>query len=305
MSYYDLLLHPPRAQECLARHLRDGSLALFLGAGVSQDSGLPGWYELVSRLRRDVGLSPPAPDAGTRELQLAVDKVRAKCRSDSEYRQKVREHLWSGIDELSPSILRKDLLAALGALLTGSARGTVRCAVTLNYDNILESFLSLYGFSTRIVRQPPELEGSEDVRIYHPHGFLPHPSSESQLSDFVILSSESVSLRAGLPGDEWRDTLRYLLGSHVFLFVGLSKRAFDDPELSPLLAAVAKTRGRSRPIGIWLLKQQPRMSETESEHFMRSGIVPIVLSSKKKVVDFILGICQQAARLNLGSGQEQ
>ena len=305
MTSYDLLLYPPRAQQYLASHLRDGSLALFLGAGISQDVGLPGWFELVSRLRKSMGLSHLAPNVGAQALQLAADEIEQAGGSSKEYITKVRDQLWAGIDTLSSDILRKELLSALGALLTGSARGTVRSVITLNYDNILESFLSLYGFITCTVKQPPELEGSEDVRIYHPHGFLPHPSSNSVASDFIILSSESVSLRIGLPGNEWRETLRYLLSSHIFLFVGLSERTFDDEILSSLLASVAKIRSGERPTGVWLLKQKTNISKSQNQHFMSRDVVPIGLSSKKKVIDFILGICQEAARLTPKAEQEQ
>src|SRR6185369_1769279 len=121
-------------------------------------------------------------------LQRAADEVRRKFGSDDNrgFAELVQKCLYSGV-HLDDEIVRNNLLIALGALMTGSRRGSVSRVVSFNFDSVLEWYISLYGFVPRVVLQPPVDEGSEDVRIYHPHGFLPHPDQHLDGSEFVVL----------------------------------------------------------------------------------------------------------------------
>ena len=82
---WDHFLYPSRASSLLSQHLKAGTLALFLGAGVSRSIGLPGWDEFVNCLRRSVGLPPVTDTESAEKLQLAADEVQAECRSQEEY----------------------------------------------------------------------------------------------------------------------------------------------------------------------------------------------------------------------------
>jgi hypothetical protein len=257
--------------------------------------GLPEWIDFVNGIREKVQLGPvpvsPVPNA--EELQTAADEVREKCASDDEYLQLLKECLYGNLHELSSAALRNDLLAALGAMLMGSKRGNIRRVVTLNFDSMIEWFLSMYGFVTRVVYSLPELEGSEDVRVYHPHGFLPHDSLNLQNSDFVILGLDSVNKRLGTPGEPWFEMTRHVLKTGVCLFLGLSYRSFLDRSLAPLLTATGESLREQRPTGIWVLKD--RIDESKKQQFLRNNVVPLVLDTPEAIIDFLLGICRKAA----------
>jgi hypothetical protein len=292
---YKELTYPDRAQDFLVSHLTQGTLILFIGAGASTGLGLPNWPDLINRLRNGVGLSTIATFQSAEDLQKAADQVLRKCSSEGAYRQLVKKCLYQDIDSLSSDVLQNRLLTALGAMLMGSKRGNVRRVVTLNFDSMLEWYLSLYGFVVRVVFRLPELEGSEDVRIYHPHGFLPHPSRPLwRDSDFLQLSFDSVNERVGTLGDPWFEMTRHLLRSGVCLFVGLSEQTFSDRSLTPLLKTTGQELSSQRPTGIWLLKRDAVPEETQ-ELFLGNNVVPVALPSDKHIVDFLLGICQKAA----------
>jgi hypothetical protein len=286
-------MHKPRAQKFLVSHLREGTLVLFLGAGASVGLGLPSWDKFINGLRSAVGLPTLTSTMNADELQLAADEVKSKFSTDIEYKNLLKKCLYEGMDRLSSDILRSELLTALGGLLMGSRRGKIRRVVTLNFDSMLEWFLSLYGFDVRVIYRLPELEGSEDVRIYHPNGFLPHTSLNSVDSDFVILGLNSVNERLGTLGDPWYEMTRHLLRSGVCLFVGMSARTFMDRSLGPLLRIVAnETQGR-RVTGVWLLREE--IPQPIQRQFLDNNVAPIMFSSEKDIADFLLGICQKAA----------
>lgn len=289
------LTNHDRALDFLKEHLQQGTLVLFLGSGASSDMGLPEWVTFVNDIREKMQLDPvpvsPTPSAET--LQIAADEAKEKCESDDEYFQLLKECLYKDLEELTSAALRNDLLTALGALLMGSKRGNVRRVVTLNFDSMIEWFLSMYGFVTRVIYSLPELEGSEDVRVYHPHGFLPHDSLNLPGSDFVILGLDSVNKRLGKLGDPWFEMTRHILKSGFCLFVGLSSRSFLDRSLAPLLAATGDELRNKRPTGIWMLMEE--IDEATRKQFLRNNVVPLVFETPEAIVDFLLEICRKAA----------
>lgn len=285
------LMDPQNAVEFLSRCLAKGTLTLFLGAGSSSGMGLPGWGEFINNLLLAKGFSPVDPKSDSLKLQTSADTVERACSlRKKEYLSLVKKFLYEGV-MFNSDLLKNDLLIALSALLIGSKRGNISRVVTLNFDSTLEWVLSTYGFTFRAVSRLPELEGSEDVRIYHPHGFLPHPSMKNMMdSETVILGFDSVNQRLGDNNDPWNAVMRHLSRSGVFLFVGLSERTFQDRSITPLLTATWKDLQESRPVGIWILKEKPQ----ERDIFLRSGVAPIVLDSNKKISDFLLSVCQLA-----------
>src|ERR1700683_1554060 len=118
---FDHLMEEVRAVEFLAARLGEGTLVLVLGAGASVGADLPQWRTLVDRLRAKAALAPVPVSAGADSLQLAADEVRRDfCNGNRrEFAQLVKGCLYDGI-ALSSSLLKDDLLIALGALMIGS-----------------------------------------------------------------------------------------------------------------------------------------------------------------------------------------
>lgn len=294
---FDHLTYKLRACEFLSQHLKKGTLTLFLGAGASSGLGLPGWIDFVNICRKKVGLSEVPHDSKSEDLQIAADEVEAKCKITNDYLPLLKDCLYQNMVTLSSKELKNDLLIALGALLMGSKRGSVQRVVTLNFDSILEWFLSVYGFITRVIYQLPAIEGDEDVRIYHPHGFLPHKNLKLPDSDFVILGLDSINQRIGTPGDQWFEMIRYIFRSGVCIFVGLSETTFSDRALSPLLTTTAKELENDRPTGIWLFNK--KIKDSTRQQFLRNNVVPLELSSNKEISDFLLDICSDASKTSV------
>lgn len=299
---YDHLMERSIAVEHLASQLMDGTLTLFLGTGASAGAELPSWHELIRRMQVLTKKEVPtttltlsaAESSSAAELQDMADEVRDELKDDAKYKHLVKEALYEGVT-FSRNQLTDPMLIALGALMMGSRRGSVSRVVTLNFDCVLEWYVSLCGFVPRVVPEPLHLEGCEDVRIYHPHGFLPHRSLGGRYSDseVLILGLESVFERLGKRVDEWRELLRHLFRTSVCLFCGLSHRTFKDPAFGPLVLDVGKEVGSDRPLGFWLIPDA--MSEREQQGMLNANVVPVRVPSRDEVAPFLMEICQKAS----------
>jgi hypothetical protein len=292
----DHLMNREFAIDSLADSLSKGTLVLFLGAGVSSGLHLPGWRALVESLRGEVGLSNDDLGFSADDLESAADEVRRKHYRDDErgFAELVRKCLYRGIG-LDDSVLDSRLLTALGALMVGSRRGSVKRVVTFNFDSVLESYIWLNGLVPRVILQPPVEEGAEDVRLYHPHGFLPHPDLKTEGSNFVILGSRSINLRFGKPYDHWVALLRHILSTGVGLFIGLSEESFRDTALALLLTAVGEELKPRRHTGFWVLKSKDSKDNEKDQEFLECNIVPLRVSSYEEIPTLLLDICQRAA----------
>lgn len=125
----------------MGRAARSGDLCMFVGAGLSIPSGLPSWWWLLVGLGKRVGMTEadieiidelPAIDQATvigRKFEAARDKARKEGNPEEEWGETLSEAVASiiGGGPQKP---------ALGHALVASMNA--RCAITTNYDQLLE-----------------------------------------------------------------------------------------------------------------------------------------------------------------------
>lgn len=301
MPHLDYLMRHGPATKYLAKALTQGTITCVLGAGASAGYGLPNWPVLINRMRTDsnVGLAPvkvdPRPSAEA--LQVAADEVRAGLPDPTKFGELIKKHLYADVLHLNEEALRDPLLIALGSLMMGARRGTVKKVLTFNFDSLLEWYLSLHGFSPRVVTELPSLEGSEDVRIYHPHGFLPHPDLRLRDSEEILLGLEAIDRRLAEAGNPWYELLRHVLRTSVCIFIGLSLGSFRDRAIGPALMKIGEELAPARPSGFWLLCDDiddDAQKSSAIKEFTRRNVVPI-LCKPADIPKFLHAICRHAA----------
>jgi hypothetical protein len=204
----------------LAQHARQGRLALFLGAGVSQGAGLPGWDELLERLASRAQLSPE--EAAAFESLEPYDAAR------------ILEHRLGGPDALRMAI--SDELVqpwyALGhALLAGLG---IREVVTLNYDDLFESALRAIDADPAVLPYQPA--SSSESWVLKMHGCVRHRDEIVLTRRDYLRYSERRAALAGL--------VQGLLITRHMLFVGFS---LSDDNFHRIADDVRKAMGLERP----------------------------------------------------------
>jgi SIR2-like domain len=287
-----------RWKHLVAEHLFNGSLALVLGAGASAGMGLPAWPELVRRCLDDAGIPyDPSDFTGSpsgERLGLYIDEVEEKF-PPHEYHARVSKALYAGVT-LGTEICQAPLLIALGALLMGSRRGSIRDVVTFNFDIVLEYYLKLHGYTIQTYDSIPQLRTAADVRIAHINGALSHPAYPLPTPKRLVFSARSMHERAGVPFEPWEELFRELLRSHLVLFIGLSG---SDPLLFPLLTAVDTQIRAERPTGVWLfgkdIDSDPD-SLYKTSNFISRNVIPVCEPSYDAIPNSLLEVCQIAAR---------
>lgn len=284
------------ATEYLADCLIDGTLVLFLGAGASKGFGLPSWIELANAFigKADPSQPPLLSDSNSERIEDALDAALRKINNDTSLKIRyVKDILYPDPASLiSRSAFSQELLIALSALLIGRKRGHITRVVTFNYDSMLEWFLNLFGFQARPIFSLPSLEGSEDVRVYHPHGYIPHPSMGRVGSDFLILGSMDANLRAADEKDPWWAKERDLLVTSVGLYIGLSFNTFKDRAFQPHLLIASKSISNDRPLGLWVFLEA--LTDSQIEQCLSYNIVPLRLESPDEITGLILKVSQRA-----------
>jgi hypothetical protein len=273
------------ASKYLATALRKGSLALFLGAGASASVGLPEWGTLMHRCLGRPDSEAPKDAAGVQKLRLEIDDIEAQLPFE-EYANLIRKKLYQGIT-LTFDLVREPLLIAIGALTMPSRRGSARTVVTLNFDDVLERYLSLHGFFSQVVSTLPTLLTEADITVYHPNGFIPY-NAEGQQSEFVVLSERSFEKRMSVFESHWRRFVTEQVQSRIGVFIGLSG---NDPILGPALADAKDSVGGKRPTGFWLRGPAP---ERPDSYFLTRNVVPLNFESYDDYAPFLMGVCQAA-----------
>lgn len=283
----------------LGEELLSSRLALVLGAGLSAPFKLPTWDDLVDTCCSAVGVSIPSKRPDNRDL---AEEVRVACKQDDAYLNLVRAQLYAGRSVSMEALTANRTLSAIAALAMSSVRGTVGNVITYNFDDLLELHLSYHGFKIQRVSDVPAWNEKADIRILHPHGFLPSPSSTWSRTDWILFDRRSYSERAALE-PLWREEQLPILRRNTCLLIGLSNR---DDELDSLIADVSASHPCSGAgIPYWGVRFAERSGnraadERASETARRRGLfLKFVADYENDLPRFLFTVCQKAAGIRM------
>src|SRR5262245_1997435 len=258
-----------QAKRRLRKAFEQHRLTLFVGAGVSIDSGLPSWRTLLGNLfinsprQRQTDFILDTVDTAVGRwffehsntpLEILGRRIRASYdRNRSGFLRDLRLFLYfgsylswlqAGRSEASVrrDVLRNNLtLQVVVTLCRRSAPGRrgLRRVVTYNYDNLLEFVLPRR--STQAIWQPMQLE-PRALPIYHVHGFVPVNETASASSiDDIVLTEDQYNRVANDPYS-WTNLVQLqAITDSVGLVVGMS---LDDRNLRRLLDATNRVAQR-------------------------------------------------------------
>ncbi len=226
----------PQPPAALIDRLRRGQCVTFVGAGVSMESGLPSWQQLIEYLEAQAGIEPVAPSKDV-DLMARAQALRDSGKGhevDGWVRSKVSGPI-DGAHELLPSALHYTLASL-----------PVRFYFTTNYDGLLESTLkSARRFPVKVVGRP-EVAGTGDsggTYVVKLHGDAAEPIA-AQSDPGLVLSLHDYQQFEANRGS-MAALLRSLLLNQSFLFVGYGLR---DPNIKALYGEVQKLLLGAKPM---------------------------------------------------------
>ena len=272
----------PAALELIDALSSTGHVAVFVGSGVSAESGLPAWRDFILGLLVDAfNIAFDAEEEAARrwadsildsqQVTGAAAVVRAlhlKASGSGEpVEDKFADALVKGLyGGLESSMFQPGPIARALAALRRELGSSVVIATT-NYDDLLEKALRDAGFSRKEAR--PHIRRSSRIAagsapVFHLHGFATTKERKGRL---VLSEEEFTRMQVGRSWQEQYVT--DLLRTHSCLFVGTSlvdpnlirylygyggrserhwvvfARQSDDPRSGPVAKATARERAGS------------------------------------------------------------
>jgi hypothetical protein len=274
----------------LSELLSEGRIGLFLGAGISKPMGLPDWNEFVTRLFVTKG--KPQPVNLSLERQAEIFKLDCFDTDFDGYLKFLQQELYKSADTSFKKMISNNTLSAIGSLVMSSRRGSVSEVVTLNWDNLIELYLSYHGFTVQSVIDSQHWASLADVIIYHPHGFI--PCDGDNFSKQLIFDQSSYSQTVGDLSKAWNQKILTLIRSKFVIFIGLSG---DDFNLDSLISHfssdhIAKISG----CPFWGVTFTKNTNDPSNKIWKKRGVYPVEITDyENDLPDFLFKICQGAA----------
>lgn len=259
---------------------------VFVGAGVSNWSGLPTWWELLQRLAEFLGENGRSAELVHRELAnndlLLAASFGFHQLTRSERCEFLRRHCYAPLAE--PAELHRAIVG-LGA----------RCFITTNYDGLLERTLREHrpGEYFDVVTPLQQIEIATIVQA-NSEGFVFKPHGDISSCDSIVLTREDYRELHGARRNVL-EAMRTLLVSRPVLFVGFGLR---DPDFVLVRDLISSTFG-AHPAGHYAL--MPDVLPAEVDYWNRSyGIRVIPYATDKTATGpkrhrAVLGLIQEIA----------
>ena len=236
----------------LRKALDDNRLTLVCGAGVSKESGIPDWNELLVRIlnKRVLNTSEYMEQAdnaviSAKDLLLRLpssnlilgkylriilkddfDEIVRKCLYDKVW----FNHVYTGQQpEISP--LETNMIKSIVEIARPKRnKKGIESIITFNFDDLIESALAQQYIKHRPIWGEGQFYEADELPIYHVHGFLPQ---HGRLDSPNLVFSEEAYHSQFIDPYSWANLVQLnMFSSNICLFVGLS---LSDPNLRRLL----------------------------------------------------------------------
>lgn len=183
---------------------KQGRLVVFVGAGVSNNSGVPTWSKLICEMKDECGADQETDD-------LKISQLYKDARGEKEYMDKVKEIL--KFNKVIPNDIHKAILDLNPCHI-----------ITTNYDNLLEQEIENEFKQFAIIREDEDMPNmSYPNSLIKMHG-------DYDTNNIVLTESDYYNYAKNFP--LIRSFVISLFASKVVLFVGFS---FADLNLKMIL----------------------------------------------------------------------
>lgn len=222
--------------------MENEQLVLFVGAGVSVDSGMPLWRDAISKIAEKMQLTIDQND------YLKVPQYYYNSRGKKEYTQLMRD-IFKYEDCLLPTDLHKTLLDLNTSTI-----------ITTNYDHLIEKAVEENGQFIRVVSQDVDMPYRKSKKeLIKMHGDFEHDNFVLKEDDYLNYSRNFKLIET---------YVKSIIGSKVVLFVGYS---LNDPDVLHIISWVKDIlKDDFQRAYLILTKSEP--NSIERDYFRNLGI---------------------------------
>lgn len=236
--------------ERLQQASRENKLVVFVGAGVSVNSGIPAWPELIAAMKEELPDSLKCEKDDLKVAQLYLDS-----RGRKEYKDKVKEIL--KLNKTIPNSIHKCILALNPCHI-----------ITTNYDDLLEQEIKSEYKQFDVIREDKDMP-----RISYPNTLV-KMHGDFIADNFVLTESDYFDYAKRFP--LVRSYVMSLFSSKVVLFVGFS---FTDLNLKMILNELRSILEENMQRTYLLSCSKP--DEVTLRYYEKKGINVVFLEEKE------------------------
>lgn len=220
----------------------DKQLVLFVGAGISVDSGMPLWKDAINKISEKMQLTTDQNDP------LKIPQYYYNSRGNKEYTQLMRV-IFRYKECLKPTKLHKKLLDLNTSTI-----------ITTNYDHLIEKAAEENGEFIHVISQDIDLPYKNSKReLIKMHGDFEHNNFVLKEDDYLNYSYNFKLIET---------YVKSILGSKVVLFVGYS---LNDPDVKQIISWV-KDVLKDDFQRAYLIITKAKSNDIEKEYFRNLGV---------------------------------
>lgn len=250
---------------------KNNDLVLFLGAGVSIDSGVPLWSDLIKKLliqmivkrsdnkeltSEEIDMLSDLAYDNKEDSPLTQMRYIRSAFEDDEYYGLVHDVLYSKPLSKNNKIL--DAIIKIAAPQYSNAG--LKSIITYNFDDLIEQKFKEKEFEYNSIYQEENMVAIDKLNIYHVHGYLPSSWSKEE-SDINLIFSEEDYHRVYRDSFSWSNLTQInAFRDNTCLFIGCS---LTDPNLRRLLDVSTRNKESARHYAIL---RKNIVETTDAEH---------------------------------------
>lgn len=245
--------------ETSIRKLKEASvnnqLVVFVGSGVSVNSGVPTWKEIITSMAKDLGI--PREEIGeSLETYLRIPQYYYNERGEKEYFDKIQSIFQD--KEYSPNPLHKEIFKLNPTHI-----------ITTNYDDLLEKEVKNHDHYYHIVKNDQDMPyNTLDKMIIKMHGDFAKKNIVLKEEDYLTYSNNFLLIE---------NYLKSLFATKTVLFVGYSA---SDPNFMLILQWVKDIlKNHFQPA--YLVEVDKQFSNMQYNYYKNRGINNLFIKKRK------------------------
>ena len=225
--------------------IKENSLVLFVGAGISANSNLPTWGELIQSLKKELNLPEERTDSPLRIAQYYYDTF-----GKNQYTKKIEEIFFKrGLSK--PNELHK-LIEKIGP----------KHIITTNYDSLLESQFESGLLKYNVVAEDKDIPYTSSER------YLIKMHGDFSKKNIVLKEEDYLDYPLNFPMIS--TLIQSLIMNHTLLFVGYS---LSDSTFNSIFRMIQNTFKLDAKNAYFYTPEEPSM--IIREYYKKQGIIII------------------------------